>query len=440
MRRAATPGRTILLAFAVAVAVGTVILKLPAMATEPTTWVHALFTATSSICVTGLAVVDTATHWTFTGQITMLVLVQLGGLGIMSMATLVAVLFGSRMGLSTILAIKTENNVISTRDLRRLIGRIALFSFGTEAVVACALVIRFVSEYGYAVPKAVFHGIFHSVMAFNGAGFALYSDSVIGFAGDAWVLTLLSFGVIMGGLGFPVVFELRRKWRHPKQWSLLTRITLSVTIPLFIIPTVLFIMAEANNGATIGQFKGGQAIALAFFTAVMPRSGGFNAFDIAAMTPESLLITDVLMFIGGGSASTAGGIRVTTFGVLLIMLWSELRGKPDVEIGRRRISVVNQRQAIAVAFLSIALVLVSTAIIMTVSNVHLEATLFEAISAFGTVGLSTGITPTLPPLAHVVLTFLMFAGRLGPLTLGTAVAARQHKPLRSFPEERITIG
>lgn len=410
------------------------------MANEPTTWVHALFTATSAICVTGLAVLDTATHWTFTGQVTMVVLVQLGGLGIMSMATLVAVVFGSRMGLSTLLAIKTENNVISTRDLRRLIGRIALFSFGTEFVIATMLTIRFVTEYDYALPKAVFHSVFHSVMAFNGAGFALYSDGLTGFAGDAWVLMLLSGGVIMGGLGFPVVFELRRKWRHPKQWSLLTRITLWVTIPLFLVPTLLFLIMEASSPATIGQFKGGQAIALAFFTAVMPRSGGFNAFDISALQPESLMLTDVLMFIGGGSASTAGGIRVTTFGVLLVMLWSELRGKPDVEIGRRRISAANQRQAIAVTFLSVTLVLTITTLIMAMTEMHLEAVLFEVISAFGTVGLSMGITGGLPPAAHLLLTFLMFAGRLGPLTFGTALAARQHKPLRSFPEERISIG
>ena len=440
MRRAATPGRTILLAFSIAIAIGTVLLMLPAMSNQPTTWVQALFTATSTICVTGLAAVDTATHWTFTGQVTMAVLTQLGGLGIMTMATLVALLFGSRMGLGSLLALKTENNVISVSDLRKVIGRIAAFSFGTEFVIGTVFTLRFMYEYDYPAMKAIGHGAFHAIMSFNGAGFALYSDSLIGFAGDGWILTAAAVGVILGGLGFPVVFELRRKWRTPREWSLLTRITLWVTTPLFILPMLFFIIVESTNPATMGTFQGGQLIALGFFTAVMPRSGGFNAFDIGAMHPESLLLTDVLMFIGGGSASTAGGIRVTTFGVLLLMMWSEIRGKPDVELGTRRIPNTNQRQAIAVTLLSAALILVVTTVTMAITQIHLEPVLFEAISAFGTVGLSMGLTPELPPAVHVMLSFLMFVGRLGPLTLGTAIALRQHKPLRTLPEERITIG
>lgn len=440
MRRAATPGRTILVAFAVAIGIGTAVLMLPVMANEPTTVVQALFTATSTICVTGLAVVDTATHWTFTGKVTMAVLTQLGGLGIMTMATLVALLFGSRMGLGSLLALKTENNVLHVRDLRKVIGRIAAFSFGTEFVIGAIMAVRLILAHDYEPMKAVGHGAFHAVMAFNGAGFALHSDGLAGFAGDGWILGSVSIGVILGGLGFPVVFELVRKWRTPRDWSLLTRITLWVTIPLFIFPTLFFIIAESTNTDTMGAFKGGQLIMLGFFTAVMPRSGGFNAFDIADMHPESLLLTDLLMFIGGGSASTAGGIRVTTFGVLFLMMWSEVRGKPDVELGTRRIAAANQRQAIAVTLLSAALIFVVTTLTLAFTQIHLEPVLFEVISAFGTVGLSMGITADLPPIVHVLLSFMMFVGRLGPLTLGTAVALRQHKPLRTLPEERITIG
>lgn len=440
MRGAATPGRTILTAFAIAITLGTAILMLPVMANEPTSLVHALFTATSAICVTGLSVVDTATHWTFTGQITIMAFAQLGGLGIMTMSTLVVLLFGSRMGLGTLLAVKTENNVISTRDLRSLVKRIAFFSFGVELLITVVLVARYMLVYGYELGDALFHSAFHAVMSFNAAGFALYSDGLTQFAGDTVVLTMMSFGVIMGGLGFPVVFELRRNWRRPREWSLLTKVTVWVTVPLFIIPTIMFTLIEGNNPDTFGPFRGGQLVALAFFTAVMPRSGGLNAFDIGSMMPESLLLTNVLMFIGGGSASTAGGIRVTTFGVLIYMLWAELRGKPDVEIGHRRISLTNQRQAISVVFLSIALIIVSTGAIMATTHIHLEPVLFEVISAFGTVGLSMGITSQLPAVAHVILSFLMFAGRLGPLTLGTALALRMQKPLRTLPEERITIG
>lgn len=440
MRGAATPGRTILTAFVIAISVGTGILMLPVMANERTSLVEALFTATSAICVTGLAVVDTATHWTFTGQFTIMVFAQLGGLGIMTMSTLVVLLFGSRMGLGTLLAVKTENNVISTRDLRSLVRRIALFSLGVEFVIAVVLTVRYMLVYGYELGDAIFHSAFHAVMAFNAAGFALYTDGLTQFAGDTVVLTMMSFGVIMGGLGFPVVFELRRNWRRPRDWSLLTKVTVWVTVPLFVIPTIMFTMIEGNNPDTFGPYRGGQLLALAFFTSVMPRSGGLNAFDIGSMMPESLLLTNVLMFIGGGSASTAGGIRVTTFGVLIFMLWAELRGRPDVEIGHRRISLTNQRQAVSVVFLSLALVIVTTGAIMATTHIHLEPVLFEVISAFGTVGLSMGITAQLPPVAHVILSFLMLAGRLGPLTLGTALALRMQKPLRTLPEERITIG
>lgn len=434
------PGRVLLAVFGAAIAVCSGILMLPGLSRVETSLTDAIFTATSAICVTGLASVDTATHWTPFGQAVLAVMVQLGGLGIMTIGALLAVVFGSRYGLETRLVLQAENNVVSLRDLQRLLARIARFAFAVELVIALALTARLVFGYGYDWVTAAGHGLFHSVMAFNGAGFALYSDSLTGYAGDSAIMVLPSIGVILGGLGYPVVFELRRRWRKPSSWSVLTRISLGVTIPLYLLSTLVFLALEASNPATLGKVDGLPKLALAFFTAVMPRSGGFNAFDIAQMRPESLMVTDVLMFIGGGSASTAGGIRVTTFGLLLLMLWAELRGKQDVEIGGRRIPMLNQRQALAIAMLAIGFVLSTTLVSMLIAGVPLGAMLFEVVSAFGTVGLSLNLTPTLPGPVLLLLCVAMLIGRLGPLTLGTALTARERKPLRTLPEERITVG
>lgn len=434
------PGRVLLAAFGTAITVSTAVLLLPGMSTRETHWVDALFTATSAICVTGLASLDTSTHWTPLGQAAIAVMVQLGGLGVMTIGALLALLIGSRVGLETKLVLQTENNVLSLRDLQRLLWRIARFAFAVEGVVAAVLIWRLITRYGYDLPAALAHGAFHSVMAFNGAGFALYSDSLTRFAFDPAVMLIVSLGVVLGGLGYPVAFELLRRWRRPRTWSVLTRVSLGVTVPLFAISAVLYLLLESGNPATLGSATGGERLALAAFTAVMPRSAGFNAFDIAAMTPESILLTDVLMFIGGGSASTAGGIRVTTFGVLLLMLWAELRGKQDVEVGHRRIPAINQRQALSVAMLGVTFVLTTTAIALVITDVPLGPMLFEVVSAFGTVGLSLNLTPTLPDPVLLMLSLAMLVGRLGPLTFGSAIAARSRKSLRTLPEERITVG
>lgn len=436
------PARVIASGFGGIVAVGTLLLLLPVSSRsgERAHVVDALFTSTSAVCLTGLVVVDTGQHWSTFGQIVLLVLMQVGGLGIMTMATLFAVLVSRRLGLRARLLIQAETKSLRLRDLRHLIRNIILFSLTAEAVAATILAVRLATHYDKPWGDAFYHGIFHAVSAFNSAGLSLNSDSFVGFVGDPWMCLTVAFAVILGGLGFPVVFELVRAWRRPGEWSVLTYLTLGVSGVLLALGTVVFTVVEFSNPRTLGPLDWPGKLLAAFFAAVMPRSGGLNSVDIGAMSSESLLTTDVLMFIGGGSAGTAGGIKVTTFGLLAFVLWAEMRGEPKVHVGRRRIPESNQRQALAVALLGIGLVIVSTLVLLSLTEQPLERVLFEATSAFGTVGLSTGLTADLGRAGHLVLVVLMFIGRIGPLTLASALALRERTRRYELPEERTIVG
>jgi potassium uptake TrkH family protein len=402
-------------AFAVAVSVGTALLSLPVAQAGAggADFLTALFHATSAVCVTGLVTVDTGTYWSGFGQAVILLLIQVGGLGIMTLATLFALLLSRRLGLRARLIAQAETKTLSVADVRRVIGRVVVFSLATEAVVAVVLTVRFATGYEQSLPSAVYFGVFHAVSAFNNAGFSLNFDNLIPYVGDPWISLTICAAVIVGGLGFPVVFELARTWRRPRSWSVLTRITVVITVALLVAGTGGMLIAEGGNPGTLGPLSAGGKILAAFTAAVMPRTAGFNNLDIAAYQPETLLLTDALMFIGGGSAGTAGGIKVTTFGLLAYVLWAEMRGDPDVDVGRRRIPGTNQRQALAVALLGIGVVPVATFLMQALSDFTFDQVLFEVVSAFATVGLSTGITADLPAAAQVLLVLLMYIGGSG---------------------------
>ena len=436
------PGRVIAGAFAAAIVVGTVLLMLPiARAGEGRAdFLTALFHATSAVCVTGLVTVDTGTYWSGFGQAVILLLIQVGGLGIMTLATLLALLLSRRLGLRARLIAQTETKALSAADVRRVVGRVVLFSLVSEAVVATVLALRFATAYDGSVPKAVYYGVFHAISAFNNAGFSPNADSLMGYVSDPWITLPIALAVIVGGLGFPVVFELARTWRRPRTWSVLTRITVFVTVALILLGTAGMLVFEGGNPDTLGPLSPGTRLLAAFVAGVMPRTAGFNNLDIATFQPETLLFTDALMFIGGGSAGTAGGIKVTTFGLLAYVLWAEMRGDPDVEVGRRRVPATNQRQALAVALLGIAVVAISTFALLVLSDFTLDRVLFEAVSAFATVGLSTGITADLPPAAQTVIVLLMYIGRIGPLTLASGLALRERVRRHQLPEERTIVG
>jgi potassium uptake TrkH family protein len=435
------PGQLVVAGFAVAVVVGTLLLLLPAASTGAgPSLLEALFTATSAVCVTGLVVVDTATFWSPFGQVVILALIQVGGFGIMTLASLLGLLLSRRIGLQSRLVAATATRSVGLGDVRSVLVGVGGFTLVVEGVTAALLTVRFMTGYGHGLGDALWLGVFHSVSAFNNAGFGLYTDNLMRFVADPWVCLPIVVAVVVGGLGFPVLFELRRQLRRPSRWSIHTRITVLMTSVLLVGGTVLVLVGEWGNPGTLGPMSVPQKLLAGFFQGVMPRTAGFNSIDVAQMNTGTWLGSDVLMFIGGGTAGTAGGIKVTTFGVLLFVIWAELRGDPDVTAFDRRIATSTQRQALTVALLSVAVVVLPTVVIAMWSPFSLDQVLYEVVSAFATVGLSTGITAQLAPGHQLVLVALMFVGRLGPVTFGTALALRERQRLIRRPESAPIVG
>lgn len=436
------PGQAIALAFIAAIGVGTALLMLPIARVGPggAGFVDALFTAASSVCVTGLIVVDTPTYWTGFGQAVILALIQIGGFGIMTGASLLILLMTRRLGLRSRLTAAAETKNLGIGDVRSVLLGVARVSIVVELVTALLLTLRFAFGYDESVPRAIYLGVFHAVSAFNNAGFALFSDNLMGFVTDPWICLPIAVAVILGGIGFPVVLELRRQFRRPRRWSLHTKLTLSTSVVLLVAGTLFTLASEWANAGTLGSLGGGGKLLAAFFHAVVVRTAGFNSVDIAAMSDGTLLGTDVMMFIGGGSAGTAGGIKVTTFALLFFVIVAEIRGDRTVHVFDRRIIARVQRQAVTVALLGVAVVVIPTLVLLEITEFRLDHVLLEVVSAFGTVGLSAGITADLPVAGQLLLVLLMFIGRLGPITLASALALRERDRMYELPEGRPIIG
>ena len=436
------PAQVIVTGFAVAVLIGTFVLMLPIARTGPggAPFVTALFTATSAVCVTGLTTVDTPTYWTDFAQVVILGLIQVGGLGIMVMASLLVLLVSRRMGLRSRLTVAAETKSLGIGDVRTVLLGVLKFTVIFEAVCAVALAGRFFLGYDEPLGRAIYLGVFHSISAFNNAGFALYSDNLIGFATDPWICVPIMVVVILGGLGFPVVLELRRHLRRPRQWSLHTKLTVSMTAVLLLTGCLFITANEWGNPRTLGALDTPGKLLVGIFHGVIPRTAGFNSLDVGQMEEGTWLGTIVLMFIGGGSAGTAGGIKVTTFVVLFFAIYAEVRGEAAVNAFDRKLDPRVLRQALTVALLSVAAVVLSTLLLVKITAFGMADLLFETTSAFATVGLSTGITADLPGSAQIVLVLLMFGGRLGPITLVSALALRDRQLLYQLPEGRPIIG
>ena len=436
------PSQVVVSAFAAAVVVGTLLLMLPvARAGEGhAPFTTALFTATSAVCVTGLIVVDTPSYWSGFGEAVILGLIQIGGFGIMTLASMLGLLVSRKMGLRTRLNAAAETKSLGIGDVRRVLVGVLKVTVFFEAITAVLLTARFLVGYDEPLGRAVYHGVFHSVSAFNNAGFALYSDNLMPFVTDPWICLPIAVAVVFGGLGFPVLFELRRQLRSPRRWSLHTKLTVTVSGALLALGTLFVTASEWSNPGTLGPLDVPGRLLAGFFQAVMPRTAGFNSLDYGQMHDGTLLGTVILMFIGGGSASTAGGIKVTTFIILLFVIYAEVRGEESVNAFDRRIGSRVQRQALTVALLAVAAVVGATLAIMELSGFALSDVLFEVTSAFATVGLSTGVTADLPGSAHLILVLMMFLGRLGPITLASAIALRDRRRLYQLPEGRPIVG
>lgn len=444
------PARLIVGSFALGVFIGTILLMLP-IASEAGTWtrpVTALFTATSAITVTGLVVVDTDTHWSVFGEVAILLMIQAGGLGLMTLASLMAIFIARRMRLRMQMVTQSETRSLDTGDFRSVVLGIVRITIMIEVVLSLILAVRYYIGYEQSVGEALYFGVFHGVSAFNNAGFVTSVPSLVHFDEDPWLLSTIAVGSILGGLGFPVLFEvgrhLRRQYgrrgRSPKHWSLHTKVTLITYFGLLAFGVVSITALEWSNPQTFGPMPVGHKLHVGFFHGVVPRSSGFNAIDYGQAESSTLFLTDVLMFIGGGSAGTAGGIKVTTFALLWFVILAELRGQPAVHVLGRKLAPSVQRQAITVALMSVAGVMSGTIALLLLSDFDLENVLFEAISAFATCGLSTGITGQLPEAGQVILSLMMFAGRLGPVTLASALALRERARLYELPEERTLVG
>ncbi|MBN2538116.1 Trk family potassium uptake protein [candidate division WOR-3 bacterium] len=440
------PVRLLALSFLGMVVVGTLLLTFPAATAHGrvTGFTDALFTATSATCVTGLIVRDTPVYWSRFGQVVILCLLQLGGLGIMTFSSSMAVVFGRRLGMTERKSLSTMIGEARDQDIARMLRYILGFTLLAEAVGALLLFVRFLPD--FARPsEALYCAVFHSVSAFCNAGFSVFSDSLVRYRGDLAVNFAVITLVLTGGLGFVVVRELLNRdtlRRGPlstlRRLSVHARLVLWTSGLLLVGGTVVFFFAEYNGA--LGGMKLGTKLLASAFQAVTPRTAGFNTADISALRPVTLLLWSVLMFIGASPGGTGGGIKTSTVAVLFLAVRNRVLGREDVDVGRRLVMKDIVYRATSIAAVSAGIVTFFFAVLLVTEQAPFQAILFETVSAFGTVGLSTGLTPGLSGPGKIAVTALMYIGRLGPLTLALAMRTRQGKLPVAYPEARVMVG
>lgn len=446
MQRQFHPTRIVPMAFLAAIGLGTLVLMLPFATSNGrgADLVTALFTATSAICVTGLITADTPTYWSGFGQAAILLMIQIGGLGIMTAATLLGLLAGRRLSLSSRAVALTEHGHLNRAEAASLLKLIFTVSIAIEAVIAITLWLRWWIGHGMAPAEAAWHALFHAISAFNNAGFSTFSDSLIGWQSDGAILLPIMTAIVIGGIGFPVLHEVwsrREPLRRKRPWSLHSRLTLATTLILLVSGTMLMLISEWSNPATFNTMGPGEKLLNAAFHSVSMRTAGFNAIDIGAIANSSYLVNFLFMMVGGGSAGTAGGLKVTTFALLGYVVWSEIRGHADTNLFGRRVGTALVRQALAVVLLAIAMIgMASFALTWLEPAIAPHKLLFEAISAFATVGLSANITAQLSIPSQLVLILLMFVGRVGTITFATALALASRSNHYRYPEEQPIVG
>ncbi|MGG1637344.1 TrkH family potassium uptake protein [Paenibacillus sp. FSL K6-3182] len=436
-----SPPRILVSGFALIILLGALLLSMPfaSVSGERLPFIDALFTATSATCVTGLVVVDTGTYFSIWGQIILMCLFQLGGLGFMTMATLVALVLRKRISLRERLLLQESMNQSSMEGIVRLIRRVIVYSLTIELIGAAL----FASRFAFDMPlgKAIYFGAFHAVSLFNNAGFDIFGNyrSLTLYVSDPVVNIAAMMLIISGGLGFVVMSDLM-EFRKNRKLSLHSKVVLSMTGTLIAVGTLVIFIFEFSNSKTLGSLDWGGKILSSFFQSVTPRTAGANTLDYTAIRQATMFFTIILMFIGASPGSTGGGIKTTTFATLVGAVFAMIRGREDIVLFRYRLGKDRIFKALTITLISLSLVIIVTMILSMTEDQAFIKLLFEATSAFGTVGLSVGVTPELSLVGKIVIALTMFAGRLGPLTLAYALGPRTEKELYRHPEGKITIG
>ncbi|MET0726627.1 MAG: potassium transporter TrkG [Leifsonia sp.] len=449
-----SPARFAILIFTSLVLLWTLLLSLPIASAElsVTPLADALFTAVSVICVTGLTTVDMATHWSPFGNALIFIGVNIGGIGVLTLASILGLVVSRRLGLRTRLMAASDSNpsrihvgpvnegqAVRLGEVGSLLATVAISALVIEAVTAVVLFPRMLTA-GYGLLESIWYSFYYAAMAFTNTGFTPNAEGLAPFEHDYIFLTGLMLGVIAGAIGFPVIYALVRLWRNPRKWTVHVKLTLFTFAVLLVAGAALYIWLEFDNPETFGGLDAFDTVFQSFFLSVMTRSGGFSTIDIADLHGSSLLVTDMLMFIGGGSASTAGGIKVTTLAVLFLAAFAEARGRDAMEAFGRRIPRDILRLAVSVVLWGATTVAVSSILLLHITKAPLDIVLFDVISAFATCGLSAGLTSDLPTAGIYVLSATMFMGRVGTVTLAAALAASQSRQLFKRPEERPIVG
>jgi len=433
------PARILLLGFGLLILIGTFLFMLPISTTHGhgLGFIDALFEATSAVCVTGLAVVDTGTTFTLFGQSVLLILIQVGGWGFMTTGVFMVILLGKRIGLKERLVLQSALNQFALQGVVKLVLRMIAITVLIEMVGAIILAIRWSNE--MPIGRAIYYGIFHSISGFNNAGFGLEPDNLTKWVGDPTVNIVITFLFISGGLGFTVIMDLWAK-RSFRKLSLHSKLVLLITLIMNVIATIVIFVLEFNNQATIANMPLSDKFWASYFQGVVTRTAGFNTLDIGQMTLPSHIFMMGLMFIGASPASTGGGIKITTFALILLALWSVLTNKDEVNIFKKRISWDLVNKALAIAVTGSLFIFIIVFLLSITEHADIKLILFETISAFGTVGLSAGLTGDLSPFGRILIVIMMFIGRVGPLTMAFALLKRRDQSKVRYVEEKILIG
>lgn len=435
-----SPARLVLMLFGAIILVMTLLLSLPIATTtgKPANLVDAVFTSTSAVCVTGLTVVNTASYWSLFGQIVIILGVHIGGLGVMTLASILALAVSRHIGLTQRMLAATEKTA-SLGKVGGLIRTVIVTSLTCEFILFIALLPRFLTL-NESISSAIWHALFQSISIFNNAGFINLPEGMEAHLGDWWMVSPIILGTFLGALGFPVMLDLKENWRSPHRLTLHSKLTITTYMAVLVITAVVIAFSEWNNQGTFAAMSTGDSLQTSILFGVNSRSSGISTIDVGQMTRGSWFLLDVLMFIGGGSASTAGGIKVSTLAVMILAIIAEARGDRDVEAFHRRIPPSVVRLSVAVTGLGAIIVVTAIFFLLSVTDYSMDVIGFEVISAFATVGLSTGITPDLPIIGKYSLVILMFAGRTGTMTVAAALALRERRRVIRMPEERPIIG